>query len=205
MKITSTVLIVGIVALGLGLFIGASFLKPAIEKPISGESTLTGSESAQKTALGLNRILSAFPDLEWGHVEHQGIFNPFAGWIVEWARMDVPFEDTPLDLLLVLVVPTLPPLERESEEVCIWDDTVCYFPPKNIPVCIWAEEFPQNQYCFHPGMDEDNPEHPGLAHPPLLITSTNLKGPLEFPADFEEKYQGRSWARTEEELKEIWK
>lgn len=204
MKITSNILIIGIVALGLGLFIGATFLGPSLQGP--GETpALTGPELAQKTALDLNRILTSFPELIFPHIEHRGIFNPAAGWGLDWLRTDVPFEGSPADLALVLFPNALPPLERESEEVCIWNDTVCYFPPKNIPVCIWSEEAVQNQFCFHPAMDEDNPDHPGLAHPSLLISITNLKGPLEYPADFEEKHGVRVFSRTEEELREIWK
>lgn len=204
MKITNTVLIIGITALAAGIFLGMSLSRP-LEKDQS-QTGLSGPKWAQQSALGLDKTISSFPDLKWAHFEHKGIFNPYAGWIVEWMRPDSQLEESPANLLLALVVPTLPPIEREAEEVCIWKNTVCYFPPKNIPVCLWGEEFPQNKYCFHPGMDEDNPEHPGMAHPPLLITTTNLKGPLKYADNFEKKYPGMNvFIRTEEQLKEIWK
>lgn len=204
MKITNTVLIVGIATLAIGILVGISFSKPA--KGGQSQNSLSGPQWAQRAALGLDKTISSFPDLRWDHFEHSGIFNPHAGWIVEWMRPDASLKESPANLLLALVVPTLPPIERESKEVCIWKNTVCYFPPKNIPVCLWGEQFPQNRYCFHPGMDEDNPEHPGIAHPPLLIITTNLKGPLKYPADFEKKYPGMNvFIRTEKQLKEIWR
>lgn len=204
MKITNTVLVIGIIILAAGIFLGMSITKPL--KKEQSSATLAGPEWSKKIALGLNETISPFSNLKWNHFEHSGIFNPHAGWIVEWMKPNTLLKESPANLVLALIVPTLPPIERENKEVCIWNNKVCYFPPKNIPVCLWGEQMPQNKYCFHPGMGADNPEHPGIAHPPLLIIVTNLKGPLKYPADFEKKYPGMNvFTRTEEQLKEIWK
>jgi len=201
MKINFKFLIIGIVILGVGFLIGTTIKKSSESEAM----VMFGPEIVQESILGLNKILARFPELMLPHLEHQGIFNIHSGWFAEWLDPDFALEDSPIDILMGFPVALLPTLEREAEEICIWRNTVCYFPIKNMSTCIWPDEFTQNIFCLHPGMDENNPEHPGFAHPSFLMNSSNLEGPLEYPPDFEERFTGKVFTRTEEQLDEIWK
>lgn len=192
MKITPIVLLLGIIALGTSLYTGSIL----IEKFTKETPVLIGPEIAQETVLRLNQILTEFSDIQLNYKTSTGIRNSEAGYSVFWPKSHISLEDTPRDIVLQLSVLSLPfPLERETEEVCVWNNTVCFFPPKNIPYCLMPGEQPNNEWCYHPAMGKDNQHHPGISHPAALFISTNLKGLLEYPSYFEEKYQTRVFSR----------